>query len=213
MVAVLCAGLGVSGAGVVEWLSGSPNSIFSTSALLVGLGAAVLFAFVRARPAGLLRLKPIDVLWSIGVGLFLRLTVGGLAGANSAAFPTAGGEGAVSRSDWWLTYALPAGLVGPLVEEIFFRGVLLVVIYQLLRRSVGALAAGVSSLLFTSAAFLMLHAFFSPLAVVDGLQLLLVAFTCGLLVLLTGRLWPAVLAHVVYNGSYLVLVLAGSVLA
>lgn len=162
MVVLLCAGLGLVGAGAAGWLSGSRTSVLSTVALWGGLSAAVLFAFIRARPSGLLRLKSIDLLWGIGLGLTLRLIAGALTGANSSTFPSAGGPAAVSTLDWWVTFALPAGLVGPLLEEFFFRAVLLVVIYQLLRRAVGALAAGVSALLFTMAAFLVLHALFSP---------------------------------------------------
>lgn len=213
IVAVSCAGLGLVGSSAAEWLSGSRSSVLSTAALWGGLGAAVLVAFIRARPANLLRFKGIDLLWGISLGFTLRLIAGALTSADSSTFPSVDGLGAVPALDWWLTYALPAGLVGPILEEFFFRAVLLVTIYQLLRGVVGVLAAGVSALLFTTAAFLFLHALFNPLTVPDDLQLLLIALVCGLLVLLTGRVWPAVLTHVIYNASYLVLALVGSVLA
>lgn len=212
MVAVSCAGLGMVGAGTAGWLSGSRTSLSPTAALWGGLTAAVLFAFVRGRPAGLLRWKGVDLLWGISLGLILRLIAGALTSADSLIFPSADGPGGVSTLPWWSIHALPAVLVGPLVEEFFFRAVLLVVLYQLLRRAVGVRAGGTIALFFTMAAFLVLHALFSPLAVVDGFLLLLVALTCGLLVLLTGRIWPAVLTHMVYNVCYIALVLIGSVL-
>jgi membrane protease YdiL (CAAX protease family) len=44
------------------------------------------------------------------------------------------------------------------------------------------------------------------------ISLALLGVVGGLLVVLTGRIWPAVLVHIVYNGSYVVLALAGTFL-
>lgn len=212
VVALLCAGLGLVGAGTTRWFAAAQTSLLSTVALWLGLSVGVLFAFFRARPTGLLRFRLIDLLWGVGIGLILRLIAGGVAGANSLTFPVTPAGGDVFSTDLWGSFVLPAGFIGPLVEEMFFRGVLLVVLYQLLRRAVGSLAAAISALLFTTAAFLMLHALFSSVASGDDVQLVLVGLTCGSLVLLTGRLWPAVLAHMVYNVSFVMIALVGSAL-
>lgn len=214
MLAVASVGLGggVLGAGLAAvLLPGLP--IVSTVALWLGLVAATVFAFLRARPAGLMRIRPTDLLWGFGLGLVLRVLQGWISSADTAAFPsTSGGTGAANAS-WWLIEVLPAGLVGPMVEEFFFRAVLIVAVYQVLRRSVGPVAAATTALLLSAGVFVMLHGMRGVLFLNDGLILFAVGAACGLVVLLTGRLWGAVLLHVVYNVSYLALVVVGAALA
>jgi membrane protease YdiL (CAAX protease family) len=208
--ALIGVGLGVVGGGVVSRLLVPWAPIASTVILWAGLGAAVVFAFVRARPAGLLRFRPIDVLWGVGLGLGLRLLQGWLSGADAATFPSATSLDGSLPSAWWLTDALPAGLIAPVIEEFFFRTVVLVAVYQLLRRSVGGVAAGMTALLVSAGGFVLLHATAGALTLTDGIQLFAVGATCALVVLLTGRIWGAVLTHIVYNVSYLALVLVGT---
>jgi len=50
------------------------------------------------------------------------------------------------------------------------------------------------------------------LGVDEVISLSLLGLVCGLLVMLTGRIWPAILVHVVYNGTFVVLALAGTYL-
>ncbi|MDF2045933.1 CPBP family intramembrane metalloprotease [Microbacterium sp. Kw_RZR3] len=114
--------------------------------------------------------------------------------------------------DWWLTTATSAGVIAPVVEEFFFRAVVLVATYQLLRRSTGAPAAAVTSALVSAGGFVLLHAAFSAEGLTDGIQLFIVGATCSALVLLTGRIWGAVVVHIAYNVSFLALVVLGSVL-
>ena len=52
-----------------------------------------------------------------------------------------------------------------------------------------------------------------PVTSLLGASLALVGLTASLLVLLTGRLWPAVLAHVVYNGLWVAMATVGTLLA
>lgn len=203
-------GLGVVGGGAVSRIAAPWAATASTVVLWLGLGAAVAFAFARSRPAGLLRFRPIDVLWGVGLGLGLRLLQGWVSGADAAAFPSAMALDGGLPSGWWLTEAIPAGLVAPLVEEFFFRTVVLIAVYQLLRRSVGGVAAGVTAALVSAGGFVLLHATAGALTLVDGIQLFAVGGTCAVVVLLTGRIWGAVLTHVVYNVSYLVLVVVGT---
>jgi membrane protease YdiL (CAAX protease family) len=104
-------------------------------------------------------------------------------------------------------------VLAPVIEELFFRAILIVTIFQMLRRSVGPVAAGATALLASGGMFVLLHGFSDALSVLTGLQLLAVGLTCGLIVLLTGRIWGAVLVHAIYNASYVLLVLAGTFLA
>lgn len=208
-VMLACVGLGVLGSVAVdhfasiEWAARSGFVLYLFCAL--GLG----YAYKVARPARLMRAKSTDLLWGISLGLILRILQGALSNANAHPFPTAGNI----SSSWWYSVAISGGLVAPLIEELTFRAVLLVSVFQLLRRSVGSLAAGATSLLVSSSVFVLLHAAFNSLSLGQGIQLFVVGAVCASVVLLTGRIWGAVLVHFVYNASYLLLVLVGSYLA
>ncbi|WP_058623623.1 CPBP family glutamic-type intramembrane protease [Microbacterium testaceum] len=109
--------------------------------------------------------------------------------------------------------AVPAVVIAPVVEELFFRVAVLVATYQIFRKIVGALAAAVGSTIASSGGFVLLHAAFAPVAGAEGFQLMLLGITCSLTVLLTGRIWGAVLTHSIYNGLFLALAYVGSVLS
>jgi len=81
-----------------------------------------------------------------------------------------------------------AGIVGPLLEEVFFRGG----IFRTLRRahSAGLTLLGVS-LLFAGA----------HLEPRNGLPIFLGGLAMGYARVMSGSLWPAVLVHVAYNSS------------
>lgn len=146
------------------------------------------------------------------MGLLLRVTQGIFSGANASPFPTmqADGDG-VARPETFLTLAMPA-VAAPLVEELFFRAVLLVTIFQILRRPVGVISAVATALIGSSGAFLLMHAMYAPLSPLESVQLFLVGVGCGLVVMLTGRIWGAVLTHLFYNLTFLALILAGTLL-
>lgn len=207
VVALLGTGVGVVGGTLASRLDTPYAPILSLTTLWLGLLVGVLYAFLRSRPAALLTFKPQDFLWGAGLGLALRLIQGVSSDANSSPFPS-GGSGLNPHAQMLL-----AGVLGPVVEEAFFRGVVLVVIYQLLRRSIGVPSAATSAALFSTGAFVLIHAAFQPLTVVDGLGLFVISMSCSGVVLLTGRLWGAVLAHMIYNATFLALVLLGGTLA
>jgi len=207
VVALSGVGVGVLGGTLAARVAAPYPSIISTAALWLGLVAAVLYAFLRSRPANLLTLKPQDLLWGVGLGVALRLIQGLASNVNSTAFPSA------ETSLDFGALALMSGALGPIVEEVFFRGVVLVVVYQLLRRSIGAASAATSAALFSSATFVLTHAAFQAISLVDGLGLFLLSMTCSGVVLLTGRLWGAVFAHVTYNAVFIAVGLLGTALA
>lgn len=207
---VLVGALFGAGAGtlVSVALAHDPRSVLgalSLPALWAGLLASVAYAIVRGRPAGLFRLKPIDVIWGVGLGLGMRLLQGAMSDANDAPFPVTDATAMDSTG-----IGLAAGVAGPMVEELYFRAVLLVIIFQMLRKSLGMTAAGATALLASSGSFVILHAVFGSLLLADALQLFLVGAACSLLVLLTGRVWGAVILHVVYNIVLIVIMAVGA---
>lgn len=202
----------VAALAVARWVR-PVDGILVQAPLWVGLAVATVLALGRARPAGLLRVRFSDLIWGVGLGLGLRAVQGVLSGSALLPFPRWGADAVWQTPKWWMTEILPPLIVGPLLEEFAFRAVLLVAVFEVLRRSVGSLAAGVTALLVSTGAFVCLHAAFSPLTLLDGLQLFAVGAACALLVLLTGRVWGAVFLHVVYNATFLALMTVGAVLA
>lgn len=179
--------------------------------LWLGMGSAVIYAFLRGRPAGLLKFRATDFLWGVGLGICLRFFEGVVSAANQRPFPVdeltgVGVHGGVA--------VIGASLLGgPLVEEFFFRTVILVSVYELFRRSVGAVAAALTAVLTSAGLFVVLHAAFNALGLLDGLMLFAVGACCALLVVLTGRVWAAVLLHLTYNALYLVVAILGGLLS
>ena len=184
----------------------------STVGLWSGLLLATIYAFRRSRPRRLLLFRPMDILWAIGLSAVLRISQGWLSAANTMVFPVISADLGSFRGGVFLSTAFSTAIAGPLIEEFFFRGVVLISIYQLLRRSVGVIAAGVTAVLGSSAAFVALHLAFSELSLADAVQLFGLGAVAAVLVLLTGRIWAAVLTHVLYNGVYVLLVFMGTIL-
>lgn len=211
--ALIGLGVGLMSVGAADRLVGASIPFVGSAMLWFGMSAAVVFAFARAKPRGLLKLRSVDLLWGLGLGVVLRLLQGWMSGSSVTPFPTIATLDGRFPQGWWFEQALPAGLIAPLVEEFFFRGVVLVSTYIVLKQSIGNLAAAFSALLFSSGLFVMTHAITGPLSLMDGVQLLLLALTCSLLVLLSGRIWGAIIVHLFYNWSFLVLSLIGTVLA
>jgi len=98
---------------------------------------------------------------------------------------------ALGHSTWgeWgqVQLALGATAVAPLVEELFFRGLLLSGLCQVWRRPGAAL-------LVSALAFGLVHA--QPQ---DILPLVTLGLVLGYLRLRTGSLWPCLLAHMLFN--------------
>ncbi|WP_295844826.1 CPBP family intramembrane metalloprotease [uncultured Microbacterium sp.] len=212
LAAAVGGGIGVLAAVLVARISALWAPTVSLLALWAGLLGAVVWAFVRARPAGILTFRPTDLVWGLGVGLGLRLLQGLSSGANSAPFPSSTSfSGILPVGD--VPDVFTAGFAGPVIEEFFFRAVLLIALYQLFRRSLGHVAAGVTAIFTSAGAFICLHAAFGALTLSGGLQLFLVGVACSGLVIMTGRIWGAVLAHIVYNVSFVLLGVLGTALA
>jgi membrane protease YdiL (CAAX protease family) len=214
-VALLGIGLGVILGGVLSIvLPAAWGGLAATGVLWLGMLVPVVWAFTRSRPAGLLRIRWLDLLWGVGLGLLLRMVQGWLAVAagGSGALPSYPSIGGSLPSGFLFADVLAPVVIAPVIEEFFFHGVVLVSVYTLLRRPVGRLMAGVVAVVVSTALFVLMHSVSGALPVDAVISLSLLGLVCGGLVMLTGRIWPAVLVHVVYNGTYVVLALAGTYL-
>ncbi len=181
-------------------------------AIWVAMTVPVVLAFRRSVPRGLLRWGWTDLLYGIAAGLLLRLVQGWLQSTGGPLpFPSLMTVNGQLAEGWWFDDLLAPVVIGPLVEEFFFHGLVLVAVYTAVRRMAGdKRLAGVAALLLSTGLFVLAHAVLAPLAWPTAVSLALVGLVGGLLVLLTGRLWPAVLSHVVYNASFLALALVGT---
>ncbi len=84
-------------------------------------------------------------------------------------------------------------LIGPFVEEIFFRGLL----YTVLKKSIG----GFQALLVSSLLFAFLH-----MNIIGFFPILALAFLFVYLYEKTGSLWSSIFVHILHNGLILLLI-------
>lgn len=214
-VALLSVGAGVLLGTVMSLvLPGVLGSYAATGMLWLGMLVPIVWAFVRSRPAGLLRVRWLDILWGVALGLLLRMVQGWLAVAagGSGALPSYPSIGGSLPEGFVFADVIAPVVIAPVLEEFFFHAVVLVSVYTLLRRPVGRLMAGIVAVIVSTALFVLMHSLTGALPVDTVISLTLLGLVCGGLVMLTGRIWPGVLVHVVYNASFVVLALAGTYL-
>lgn len=181
----------------------------------IGMLVPVVWGFTRSRPVGLLRARWLDLLYGVVLALLLRLIQGWLAVAlrGDGSLPSVTLVDGRLPTSWWLSEGLGSIVIAAPLEEFFFRAVVLIALYSVMRRPFGKVAAGVVAGLASTALFIAVHALTgSAMAIDQVVSLLLLGLTCGALVLLTGRIWGAVLVHVIFNATWVALVAAGTVL-
>ncbi len=212
-IALIALGVGVlGGTALVTFVNAAWAPLAATVLLWVAMLVAIVYAFVRSRPAGLLGFRAQDLVFGLGIGLLLRLVQGwvDVATGGTGAFPTYPTIGGTLPNGWLFNDVIATVVIAPVIEEFFFRGVILVALYTLLRRPVGKIVAAAVAAVASTGIFVLVHALGGALAVDQVISLTVVGLVCASLVLLTGRIWPAVLAHMVYNGTYVVLALIGT---
>lgn len=180
----------------------------------LSMAVPVAVAFSRSRPRGLLRVRAIDVVYGFVFGLLLRLTEGIVADVvvGGAAWPsTFTADGRLPAT--FPLDALAGSLVTPALEEAFFRGVVLVGVFSVVRRRMGASSAGIAAIAFSTALFVAAHELTAPRETSELVALALVGVVTATFTVGTGRIWPAVATHVVYNATGFALVAVGTLLA
>ncbi|WP_243075701.1 CPBP family intramembrane glutamic endopeptidase [Microbacterium sp. SS28] len=157
-----------------------------------------------ARATGIRHWRWLDLLIGLAAGLAVRSLI-------EFASPTTGSLGGPLGAPGFATVAVVAVtvvVVSPLVEELFFRGLVLRALAQRLADA-GAAVAAVVSILVSTGAFVLLHLVTLQGAVPVSVVLsgALVGVVCGILTLATGRLGAALAAHAVSNLVGVVLLL------
>ncbi|MFE1665395.1 CPBP family intramembrane glutamic endopeptidase [Microbacterium sp. P02] len=211
-IAFFSLGLGLlAGALLISMLPVTWGPMAATGVLWIGMLVPVVWAFTRSRPIGLLRLRPVDLLYGLAIGAALRIAQGWieLALGEDGALPSYPVIGGNLPSGWLFTDVVSPGLIAPVIEELFFRAVLVVALFTVFRRQVGSLFAGVIALLGSTGVFVLAHGL-QPSEGAGVVGLIMLGATCSALVLLTGRIWGAVLVHAVFNLSFVALAMAGT---
>lgn len=190
------------------------GATLATALIWVGMLVPIVIALLRSRPIGLLKFRAVDLVWGLGLGLILRVIQGWAAGADGipAAFPTLTTVDGQLANGWWFSDALAPVIIAPLIETFFFQGVLLVALFTVLRRPLGSFTAGLTAWLVTTGLFVLAHTVTGGSDVAAVVAISALGATCGLLVVLTGRIWAAVLVHCVFNLTGVALALAGTLL-
>lgn len=180
----------------------------------VAMGGAAALAFSRSRPRGLLRVRLVDPLYGVVFGLLLRGLQGVVAGIADGPVPwpsTFAADGALPQS--FIADALADTFVAATLEEFFFRGVVLICVYAIVRRLSGRVAAGIAAVAGETALFVVAHLVSGSAVGLDPIALAAVGVVAGVFVLGTGRIWSAVAVHVVFNASGYLLLAVGTLLA
>lgn len=173
-----------------------PASIVATAVLWASLTLPAIWAIRRSRPRGLTAFRWVDAVIGAVWGILLRIAQGAFAAAaGQSAWPSA----ADLSSPVFIAEAAAATVIAPVVEEFFFRAVVVVGVYTIVHRLSGRVAAVVAALIVSTVLFVAAHGLVAPLAPADASSLALVGAVAGICVLATGRIWPAILVHAVYN--------------
>ena len=207
---------------------GDNADAFSLVASVLAYGGLVAVIVVASRRSGLGTLaadfgfsfKPIDLVIGLGIGLAGRLFTALLTGIaiTITGYTPERGNLVLSADPLWLVLngVLIAIIVAPIVEELFFRGLVLRAIRnRLLRRNqsdeVAKRRATLAAIVVSSAAFMLLHLYQASdwtLFIILAGSTFVVGFLNATVALRTGRLGGAIVGHMVFNGSAVLLAVA-----
>nr|WP_243847471.1 CPBP family intramembrane glutamic endopeptidase [Microbacterium ulmi] len=182
--------------------------VLAAPLVLAALVAWRVAANPEGRAGGIRRWAPVDIVLGVCVGGVVRAivelvqpTTGTLEGPLTAG-PAPGRIAAA--------VVLVAGVaaVSPVVEEVFFRGVLQQALTDHLG-GLGRVAAASTAIVVSTAAFVALHVLPGGAVVPVGLVVgsAGVGVGAGILLAVTGRLSGAIVTHVVFNGSGILLLM------
>ena len=158
-------------------------------------------------------MRPIDLIWGLGVGLLARtlaslIEIWGYGSVGSAAVRF----GETVYDVWWLFGAILAPLLlAPVIEEVFFRGLVLRAIFSDVAgarrtegRSPAVIAAGASGLTFALMHLVGIDLNSAVTVAVVASSTLIFGLAAAVLSLSTGRIGGAIIAHVTFNALVVV---------
>ncbi|MEI3865714.1 CPBP family glutamic-type intramembrane protease [Microbacterium sp. CCNWLW134] len=197
-------------AGMPGWIAAVASIFAANAPLIIAVAAAAAFTSLIgfARATGIRHWIWTDLLYGLFVGIVARAVVELVA-------PTLGGFGGplggALTGDATIALAIAASaavLISPIIEELYFRGLLVRALFDALSDA-GRIGASIVAVTTSTAAFVLLHVVAAGSLVPVGLIIgsLVVGVGCGVLTVVTGRLWAAIAAHVLYNASGLALLL------
>ncbi len=188
---------------------GAVVTVLGYAAFWVPFSAAVI-AWRRGRR--LLRFRPVDVLLGVGVGLLARALATGVEFAvygtsSPAVFPRMLPTGFADAALQVFALIIAPLVLAPVIEELFFRGVVIDAV-----RGRTALPGSTAVAVVSSAAiFALLHLLgvsTAQGALAGGLSAFGLGLGTGILAVTTGRLGGAVIAHAVFNATIVLLSLS-----
>ena len=209
---------------------GSNLELVGFISAIVAYGGLLTVMVVASRRIGLrslaadfgLRFRPVDLAIGLGIGivsriftLLLTLLVVSTAGTGPSR-----GNFVLSTDPLWiiLNGVVIAVVVAPVIEELFFRGLILRAVRNRVLRSRNRdqpadaktqKRAVILSIAVSSVAFMGLHMYQAigepTLAVILGGSTLFVGVLNAIVALRTGRLGAAIVGHMVFNGSAILL--------
>lgn len=195
--------------GLPTWAGTLVASAIALGPLLVGALLAARWAGPRPIDALGLRIRPLDLLLGALVALILR-AVAELAAPTTGSLRPVFGESAADAAATITAAVVALVVLAPLVEELFFRGVLQRALQNVLRPALSARIGAGLAIAITTLAFAALHAVpygaQAPIAVI--LPPVLVGLGAGVLTAVTCRIAAGVVAHVLFNLVGVVLLLA-----
>ena len=181
--------------------------------LVLAVAAAVAFASRSgiAAALGLGSWRWTDVVVGVSIGLVVRAAVELITPSTGSGLGGTGFgpvESPALRMVATVVLALGVIVVSPVVEEVFFRGLVARAMVDALQ-PLGSTVAGVVAVLVSTGAFVALHLIPSgaavPVALIVGTAG--VGLGAGILTILTGRLAGAITVHVVFNALGVVILL------
>ena len=197
---------------------------------LVAYGALVAVIVIASRRLGLrslaadfgLRFRPVDLAIGLGVGIVGRIftVLLTLVTISITGYTPERGNFVLAADPLWMVLngVVIAVLVAPVVEELFFRGLLLRAVRNRVLRWRGReqpadaatqKRAVILSVAISSIAFMALHMYQAigdpTLAIILGGSTLFVGLLNALVTIRTGRLGGAIIGHMVFNGGAVLL--------
>jgi membrane protease YdiL (CAAX protease family) len=186
------------------------------AALLLPLATAVVVGALlaagpgrRADSLGLARVRTSYIVLGVLSGLIMRAIV-------ELFWPSAGRIGGSFGGDALLSTTVAVVgvvLIAPVVEELFFRGLMQRTLLQLVTGDAASRAplAGAAVVFITTAAFVTLHLAPAGATASWGLAvgLALTGIVCGILSVVSRSTWPAIAAHITFNAGGIIVLLTG----